>query len=118
MAAPRDVDEYIAQHQNWAEVLASLRSELLARGFAEAIKWSRPVYMLDNKNLIGVGAFKKHVSLWFFQGHLLRDPLKVLSNAQPGKTKEMLHWKWFATDAYDAKQVANYLDEVVQKHEG
>jgi len=91
---------------------ASVDAYMLDLGFAEAIKWQMPIYMLDGKNLIGLGAFKKHFSLWFMKGHLLADPLQVLSNAQPGKTKEMRHWKWYALEEFKLEEVKRYLEEV------
>jgi len=112
MAKPASVDVYISDHPNWAEALNQFRTILLDLGFAEAIKWQLPVYMLGGKNLIGLGAFKNHFSLWFMKGHLLSDPLGVLSNAQPGKTKEMRHWKWKSIDEVDFEAVRNYLEEV------
>lgn len=112
MATPKSVDAYIVEKQQWKPILVALRAILLELGFAEAIKWQMPVYMLGGKNLIGLGAFKNHFSLWFMKGHLLADPLKVLSNAQPGKTKEMRHWKWFSTEEFRVEDVKGYLQEV------
>ena len=37
--------------------------------------------------MIGVGAFKGWVALWFHQGALLSDPNQLLINAQEGKTR-------------------------------
>ncbi|MFK8055188.1 MAG: DUF1801 domain-containing protein [Saprospiraceae bacterium] len=116
MAKPASVDAYIAEKSDWEPILVQLREVLLELGFAEAIKWQMPVYMLGGKNLIGLGAFKNHFSLWFMKGHLLSDPLKVLSNAQPGKTKEMRHWKWFALDEFKIEEVHRYLEEVKAVH--
>jgi uncharacterized protein YdeI (YjbR/CyaY-like superfamily) len=93
-------------------MLKELRAMLLDLGFAEAIKWGRPMFMLAGKNLVGLGAFKHHFSLWFMKGHLLSDPLNVLSNAQPGKTKEMRHWKWEDLEAVELEEVRKYLEEV------
>ena len=112
MAKPASVDAYIAEKTQWEPILLQLRETLLELGFAEAIKWQMPVYMIDGKNLIGLGAFKHHFSLWFMKGHLLYDPLKVLSNAQPGKTKEMRHWKWYSLEEFNLKNVVDYLEEV------
>lgn len=114
MAKPASVDEYIASKPHWESVLTQLRKELLDLGFAEAIKWQMPDYMLSGQNLIGLGAFKNHFSLWFMKGHLLADPLKVLSNAQPGKTKEMRHWKWFSLEEFKLEEVQGYLKEVAE----
>jgi uncharacterized protein YdeI (YjbR/CyaY-like superfamily) len=45
--------------------------------------------MKGGKNLLGIGAFKNHFGLWFFQGSLLKQNTKLLVNAQEGKTQAM-----------------------------
>ena len=55
----------------------------------ETIKWGVPVYTLNDKNVLGMGAFKSYVGIWFFQGAFLDDPQKKLINAQEGKTKAL-----------------------------
>ena len=37
--------------------------------------------------------FKEYFGIWFFQGGTLVDELKVLTNAQEGKTKAMRQWR-------------------------
>ena len=116
MAKPASIEAYIAEKSKWEPILVQLRAALLELGFAEAIKWQMPIYMIGSKNLIGLGAFKNHFSLWFMKGHLLPDPLGVLSNAQPGKTKEMRHWKWYTVDEFKVDEVRGYLEAVKAVH--
>lgn len=72
------VDQYIAKKTKWSELLTLLREIIGASELEETIKWGVPTYTLDGKNIIGLGAFKSFAALWFFQGALLNDPLKVL----------------------------------------
>ena len=106
---------YIENHQQWDPALVNMRELLLELGYEEAYKWSRPVYMLQGKNRIGIGAFKNHFAIWFMHGNLLSDPLKVLSNAQPGKTKEMRHWKWTNVEDVDLDALRVYFIEDKEK---
>lgn len=71
MKTPKDATEYIEGHLKWKEQLHILRSLLSSYPFEESIKWGVPVYTLNNKNLIGIAAFKNHHALWFYQGALL-----------------------------------------------
>ena len=107
------LEAYFQEEGPFREGLARLRELLLEAGLEEHLKWGAPVYTHQGVNLLGLMAFKKHFSLWFFQGVFLTDPLGVLTNAQEGKTKEMRHWKFIATDQINAGQVRAYIQEAM-----
>jgi len=69
----------------------------------ETIKWSAPVYTFEGKNLVGLGAFKSYVGLWFFQGSLLNDKKKKLINAQEGKIKALRQWRFNSVKEIEAE---------------
>ncbi len=96
----RTADEYFDNARWWQPELDRLRKILLSLGLTEHVKWGGPVYTCDGQNVVGLGAYKSWVALWFFQGALLKDDLQVLVNAQTGKTKAQRQWR-FA----DAKQI-------------
>lgn len=87
------VDEYIDNHSEWSKELTQLRQLISSHGLAETIKWGAPVYGINGKNVIGLGAFKSYCGLWFFQGALLQDKDNKLINAQGGKTKALRQWR-------------------------
>ena len=94
MPAEKTVEAYLEKHKDWQGALKILRKAALSFNLEERIKWQYPVYSLNNKNILGLAAFKSYVGIWFFQGGLLADKSKKLINAQPGKTKAMLHWRF------------------------
>ena len=110
-------DAYIDCHQNWQELLTTLRSILLKNGLEETIKWGAPVYTWKGKNVVGLGAFKSYTGLWFFQGALLSDPAKVLVNAQEGKTVAMRQWRFPEGSAIDRELVDSYVLEAIENQE-
>ena len=73
MDVERKIKSYINEHQKFETVLTELRRIIKAHPFEETLKWGIPTYVYDKKNLVGIGAFKNHVGLWFFQGVLLKD---------------------------------------------
>ena len=107
------VDEYIASHPRWQELLLHLRRLLLSAGLEESIKWSAPVYMLDGKNIIGLGAFRQHAGIWFFQGGLLKDEAGLLINAQEGKTQALRQWRFGPEEEVDDALVLSYVQEAI-----
>ena len=64
--------------------------------------------------MAGVGAFKEFVSVWFFQGALLKDEHGVLVNAQEGKTRAMRQWRFQAPDEIDEPLLRAYVDEAIE----
>ncbi|WP_298420459.1 YdeI/OmpD-associated family protein [uncultured Kordia sp.] len=108
------VESYISSFPQWEDKLRLLRSIILKNpDFEEGFKWSLPVYMIDGKNLLGLGAFKTHISLWFFQGALLKDEANVLVNVQEGKTQAMRHWKFMDSDTVSESLIQTYIDETL-----
>ncbi len=73
-----------------------------------------PTYTINNKNIAGIGAFKSHCGIWFFQGTLLKDPHKVLHNAQEGKTKTMRQWRFNNDSNLDTQLIRLYLYEAIE----
>jgi uncharacterized protein YdeI (YjbR/CyaY-like superfamily) len=72
------------------------------------------VYTYDNKNVVGLGAFKSYVGLWFFQGALLKDESEKLVNAQERVTKALRQWRFNSVDEIDDKIVLEYVNEAIK----
>jgi len=107
------VDTYISKHSTFTEHLTKIRKILLSTEFEETVKWGMPTYTIHGKNIVGIGAFKSHYGLWFFQGGLLKDVHKVLTNAQDGKTKAMRQWRFTKDSQIDTKLILNYIKEAI-----
>jgi uncharacterized protein YdeI (YjbR/CyaY-like superfamily) len=78
-----DVDAYIAGSQQWPDVISALRPILVAAGLDEQIKWAKPCYAHDGKNVAIVQEMKGFLALMFFKGALLGDPAGVLEEQGP-----------------------------------
>lgn len=107
------VDEYITKHSNFTELLTEIRKILLSTEFVETIKWGMPTYTIQGKNVAGIGSFKSHFGIWFFQGALLKDRHKVLTNAQEGKTQAMRQWRFTNDSKIDKKLLLTYIQEAI-----
>src|SRR5690606_18674907 len=116
MAKAETVDQYIGKHPFWSKELNLLRELLLSYKLDEAMKWGGPVYMLDGKNLFGLGAFKNHYAIWFFQGGLLEKNTSLLLNAQEGKTQAMRQMKFDRSFDLNLKELTGYIGETIALH--
>ena len=110
----KTVDAFIAESDQWQKALINLREIILSTELEETVKWGFPVYTLGGKNVLGLGAFKSYVGIWFYQGVFLKDKHKVLINAQEGKTKALRQWRFNSIEEIDADLVKTYIFEAIE----
>jgi uncharacterized protein YdeI (YjbR/CyaY-like superfamily) len=108
------VEEYIETNPHYAEELTMLRNIINSTKLEETIKWSAPTYCLGGKNVVGLGAFKHHFGIWFFQGVFLKDEHKLLVNAQEGKTKALRQMRFTTKTDINKDLVLEYVKEAIE----
>lgn len=114
MQPSKTVEEFLSKKDQWKNELKHLRKLLIETELVEVIKWGIPVYTINGKNVVGIGAFKSYVGMWFFQGSFLSDPKKALINAQDGKTKGMRQLRFTSMEEIDDDTIRLYLAEAIQ----
>ena len=114
MEMAKSVEEYLEKQEVYREALELLRDILNQTELVETVKWGLPTYTLNKKNVVGIAAFKTYFGLWFFNGSFLSDPLKLLRNAQEGKTRGMRHLVFENTEAIDQAVVLDYILEAIE----
>jgi uncharacterized protein YdeI (YjbR/CyaY-like superfamily) len=63
--------------------MARLRTIVLSCGLTEELKWGKPCYAVDGKNVVIIIPFKNYCALGFFKGALLKDVKGIL--VKPGQ---------------------------------
>ncbi len=109
----KTVDDYMGSAKVWKTELKLLRTILLDTDLQETVKWGAPCYTYGGKNVVGVGAFKSYVALWFHQGGLLKDEAGVLINAQEGKTRALRQWRFASTKEIKNRLIKSYVKEAI-----
>ena len=71
MNTQEKIEAYFAKEQPFKEGIQLLRELALKTELNETYKWGIPVYTIDNKNVLGILAFKLHFGIWFYNGCLL-----------------------------------------------
>ncbi len=112
--AVKNVEEYINTHSNWENELRELHEMMLTTDLKPGIKWGGPVYMINGKNVLGIGAFKNHYGIWFFNGALLKENTALLMNAQEGKTKALRQIRFEKGDELNTSLLLPYVKEAIQ----
>jgi len=112
MKKPGSVEAYIEEHTHFSEALKILRSVIASSELEEHIKWNAPVYSLQGKNIIGLGAHKNHFGIWFFNGVFLKDEQNLLMNAQE-KTKGLRQMRFESISDIKKDMVLAYVKEAI-----
>ena len=83
------VDRFFSQAKKWREEMEALREIVLACEVTEELKWGKPCYTVDDKNVVIIHEFKEYCALLFCKGALLKDPKGILiqqtENVQAGR---------------------------------
>jgi uncharacterized protein YdeI (YjbR/CyaY-like superfamily) len=98
---------------DWSEELLLLKSIIDKTELVETTKWGGSVYVLNGKNVLGIGGFKNYFTIWFFNGVFLKDEKKVLVNAQEGVTKSLRQWRFTSIEEVKEKEVLKYILEAI-----
>src|SRR6478735_9654729 len=107
-----DVDDFVGRAKKWQGEMQKLRSLLLACGLNEELKWGKPCFMVDGKNVAIIQPFKEHCALMFFKGALLKDSHGLL-RSQGENTQSALRLE-FTSEAQIKKTVlASYVKQAI-----
>lgn len=72
------VDRFFRKAKKWREEMEALREIVLACEVTEDLKWGKPCYTADEKNVVIIHAFKEYCALLFCKGALLKDRKGIL----------------------------------------
>jgi uncharacterized protein YdeI (YjbR/CyaY-like superfamily) len=72
------VDGYIRKKKKWQKELNELRRIILDSPLTEEVKWRVPVYTLNGKNVVFLGAMNEWCGVSFLKGVLMKDPKRIL----------------------------------------
>ena len=72
------VDAFLARAQQWPKEMKKLRAIALDCGLTEEIKWGKPCYSFEGKNIVVIQGFKEYCAFLFFKGYLLSDNKGIL----------------------------------------
>ena len=78
-----EVDAYVERSEKWPDEMIGLRPILLAGGLTEELKWGKPCYTYEGKNIVILQEMNEFLALMFFKGALLTDPEGVLESQGP-----------------------------------
>ena len=114
METQEKLEKYFTNPSPWREGIQQVRAIIKDTALQEDWKWGLPCYTINGRNVVGIGNFKNHFGIWFFQGVFLKDKNKLLRNAQDGKTKAMRSLHYESLEDIDPTILKEYLLEAIQ----
>ncbi len=113
-----EVDDHIERSEKWPEEMTELRPVLLSCGLTEEIKWGKPCYSHEGKNIVILQEMKDFLALMFFKGALLNDPEGALEDQGPNsRSARRIRFTSVADVARLADTVKAYIDEAIAVEE-
>jgi len=106
------VDAFVRRAKTWQGEIQTLRSILLGCGLDEDLKWGKPCFMFEGKNLAIIQPFKGQCSLMFFKGALLKDARGLL-RSQGANTQSALRLEFTHTDQIKKTVVESYVKQAI-----
>jgi uncharacterized protein YdeI (YjbR/CyaY-like superfamily) len=107
------VDAFVGRAKTWQGEIQKIRSILLECGLDEELKWGKPCFSFEGKNVAIIQPFKAHCSLMFFKGALLKDTHGLL-RSQGENTQSALRLE-FTSEAQVKKAVlAGYVKQAIE----
>jgi uncharacterized protein YdeI (YjbR/CyaY-like superfamily) len=83
------VDVFLSKSKAWQEEFKKLRTISLDCQLTEELKWGKPCYTFQKRNIVLIHGFKEYCALLFFKGALLNDAKGILiqqtENVQAGR---------------------------------
>jgi uncharacterized protein YdeI (YjbR/CyaY-like superfamily) len=113
MSTPNpSVDAFVSRAKAWQGEMQKLRSILVECGLDEDLKWGKPCFMFEGKNVAIIQPFKEHCSLMFFKGALLEDTHGLL-RSQGENTQSAMRLE-FTSEAQVKKAVLkSYVKQAI-----
>lgn len=106
------VDAFVSRAKNWQGEIQTLRSILLDCGLDEELKWGKPCFMFEGRNVAIIQPFKAHCSLMFFKGALIQDTHSLL-RSQGENTQSAMRLEFTSKDQIKKAVVKTYVKQAI-----
>jgi uncharacterized protein YdeI (YjbR/CyaY-like superfamily) len=115
MGANPQLDESFNSAKLWRQEAKKLRAVLLDCGLVEELKWGKPCYTHDGKNIVIIQRMKGFLALLFFKGGLLKDPNGILEKQGPNsRAGYRMRFTKIQDVADQTDSVKSYIREAIE----
>lgn len=106
------VDAFVGRAKAWRGEIQKLRSILLDCGLDEDLKWGKPCFQFEGKNVAIIQPFKAHCALMFFKGALFQDTHGLL-RSQGENTQAALRLEFTSVEQVTKTLLQAYVKQAI-----
>jgi uncharacterized protein YdeI (YjbR/CyaY-like superfamily) len=106
------VDAFVGRAKAWQGEIQKLRSILLECGLDEDLKWGKPCFSFEGKNVAIIQPFKACCALMFFKGALLEDTHGLL-RSQGENTQSALRMEFTSEAEVKKAALKSYVKQAI-----
>ncbi|HET7541692.1 MAG TPA: DUF1801 domain-containing protein [Polyangiaceae bacterium] len=106
------VEQFLSRARTWQDEMQKVRSIMLGCGLEEDLKWGKPCFTFEGKNIAILQPFKAHCSLMFFKGGLLKDSHGLL-RSQGENSQSSLRLEFTSAAQIKKAVLASYVKDAV-----
>lgn len=106
------VDAFVTRARQWRGEIRKLRTILLDCGLDEDLKWGKPCFMSEGRNVAIIQPFKEHCALMFFKGVLLEDTHGLL-RSQGKNSQSALRLEFTSESGIEKTVVRSYVQQAI-----
>lgn len=78
-----NIETFFGKPSKWVKEFSTLRGIISSCGLDEELKWGKPCYTYNGRNVVLIHGFKEYCALLFHKGALLEDINKMLIQQTP-----------------------------------
>jgi uncharacterized protein YdeI (YjbR/CyaY-like superfamily) len=106
------VEEFVSRAKAWQGEMQKLRSILSNCGLDEDLKWGKPCFAFEGRNVAIIQPFKEHCSLLFFKGALLKNSHGLL-RSQGENTQSAMRLEFTSEAQVKKAVVESYVKDAI-----
>jgi uncharacterized protein YdeI (YjbR/CyaY-like superfamily) len=106
------VDAFVGRAKAWQGEIQKLRAILLECGLDEELKWGKPCFSYEGKNVAIIQPFKACCALMFFKGALLEDTHGLL-RSQGENTQSALRMEFTSEAEVKKATLKSYVKQAI-----
>jgi len=100
--------------KQWQKETDALRKIALAGGLTEALKWGKPCFTWQNRNVAIIIPLKESCAFSFVKGSLLKDPERILQRIGQSQAGRWIKFTSVAQVSTLSATLSRYLKEAVR----
>ena len=108
------VDAFLNRDKKWQEEMTKLRAILLETSLEEDLKWGKPSYSFQGKNIAIIQPFKEYCAVMYFKGALLQDSNGILDTPGQHQSGRQIRFKTLSQLNELEPIIKEYVQEAIE----